>query len=100
LTGIRGRGDNLCFSAIPAISRAIWSAPPPVPAGITNSIGLLGSHAHTGLSGAKNASTIKAQMNEADRQVKFTGTSFRVLPVWEIPSKAKPDSACFSHRSW
>src|SRR5262245_60206235 len=44
-TGIKGRGESLCFSAIPAISRAIWSAPPPVPAGITNSMGLVGSQA-------------------------------------------------------
>ena len=30
---------------MPWISRAIWSAPPPVPAGTTNSTGLVGSHA-------------------------------------------------------
>jgi hypothetical protein len=30
---------------MPAISRAIWSAPPPVPAGMTNSIGFVGSQA-------------------------------------------------------
>jgi hypothetical protein len=44
-TGIKGRGESLCFSAIPEISRAIWSAPPPVPAGMTNSMGFVGSQA-------------------------------------------------------
>ena len=44
-TGIKGRGESLCFSAIPEISRAIWSAPPPVPAGMTNSMGFAGSQA-------------------------------------------------------
>ena len=40
-----GLGESLCFSAMPAMSRAIWSAPPPVPAGMTNSIGRVGSQA-------------------------------------------------------
>ena len=37
---------SLCLTMIPWIRRAIWSAPPPVPAGTTNSTGLLGSHAN------------------------------------------------------
>ena len=45
LTTMIGRGESLCFSAMPAMRRAIWSAPPPVPAGMTNSIGLVGSQA-------------------------------------------------------
>src|SRR5262249_28842723 len=45
LTTMNGFGESSCFSAMPAMSRAIWSAPPPVPAGTTNSIGLAGSHA-------------------------------------------------------
>mgnify|MGYP003693951723 CR=1 FL=1 len=40
-----GTRESLCFSAMPAIRRAIWSAPPPVPAGTTNSMGLVGSQA-------------------------------------------------------
>jgi hypothetical protein len=36
---------NLCFTMMPWIRRAIWSAPPPVPAGTTNSTGLAGSQA-------------------------------------------------------
>src|SRR6185295_36311 len=39
---------SLCLTMIPWISRAIWSAPPPVPAGTTNSTGLVGSHAAAG----------------------------------------------------
>src|SRR3989441_138571 len=42
LTTMSGRGESLCFSAMPEIRRAIWSAPPPVPAGTTNSIGFVG----------------------------------------------------------
>ena len=48
LTTMNGLGESLCFSARPAMSRAIWSAPPPVPAGTTNSTGLVGSHATAG----------------------------------------------------
>src|SRR5688572_23947799 len=36
---------SLCLTMMPWIRRAIWSAPPPVPAGMTNSTGLLGSQA-------------------------------------------------------
>src|SRR5262245_32172063 len=45
LTTMMGRGESLCFSAAPAIRRAIWSAPPPVPAGTTSSMGRVGAHA-------------------------------------------------------
>src|SRR5262245_9269500 len=48
-TTTSGRGDSLYLSTIGAINRAIWSAPPPVPAGTTNSMGLVGSHASTKL---------------------------------------------------
>ena len=62
LTTMSGRGESLCFSASPAISRAIWSAPPPVPAGTTNSIGLVGSHATavagTAISSVRTSATI------------------------------------------
>ena len=52
LTTMMGRGVSLCFSAMPAMRRAIWSAPPPVPAGMTNSMGLVGSQAaHAGVTG-------------------------------------------------
>ena len=45
LTTMTGRGDSLCLSEMPEMRRAIWSAPPPVPAGTTSSIGLVGSQA-------------------------------------------------------
>ena len=66
-TTMMGRGENLCFSAMPAMRRAIWSAPPPVPAGITNSMGLLGSHATTG-AGAANAVRTRAETSAAKRR--------------------------------
>src|SRR5688572_12375165 len=50
---------NLCLTMMPWIRRAIWSAPPPVPAGITNSTGLVGSHA-AWADGAINASAAAA----------------------------------------
>jgi len=42
---IRGQGTRGEFVLLSdsAISRAIWSAPPPVPAGMTNSMGFVGS---------------------------------------------------------
>src|SRR6476620_11278587 len=44
---------SLCLTMIPWIRRAIWSAPPPVPAGTTNSSGLLGSQAQDGVAAAR-----------------------------------------------
>src|SRR4029079_16946480 len=41
--------DRLCFVIMPCITRAIWSAPPPVPAGTMISIGWVGSHACAGI---------------------------------------------------
>src|SRR5512141_3060792 len=40
--------DRLCLVTMPCIVRAIWSAPPPVPAGTMISIGLVGSQALAG----------------------------------------------------
>ena len=45
LTTISGSFISLCLMTMPWIRRAIWSAPPPVPAGTTNSTGLVGSQA-------------------------------------------------------
>src|SRR5688572_12300897 len=36
---------RLCLATTPWVKRAIWSAPPPVPAGMMNSTDLVGSHA-------------------------------------------------------
>jgi hypothetical protein len=47
-TTTSGRGESLYLSTRGAIRRAIWSAPPPVPAGTTNSTGFVGSHAAAG----------------------------------------------------
>ena len=45
LTTMIGCLLRLFFATTPWMKRAIWSAPPPVPAGTTNSIGLAGSQA-------------------------------------------------------
>ena len=45
LMGMRGFDDRSCFSTMVCIRRAILSAPPPLPAMITKSIGFFGSQA-------------------------------------------------------
>ncbi len=52
LTTIRGSFISLYLMTMPCSRRPIWSAPPPVPAGITNSTGLVGSHARAGVAAA------------------------------------------------
>src|SRR3989304_4143299 len=42
---MNGRGDSLCFSMRGEMKRAMISAPPPVPAGTTNSTGFVGPQA-------------------------------------------------------
>jgi len=49
---------------MPWMSRAIWSAPPPVPAGTTSSTGLVGSHA--ACAGAATASIAVANAPAAN----------------------------------
>ncbi len=57
---------SLCLTMMPWIRRAIWSAPPPVPAGTTNSTGLVGSHA--ACAGAANIAPA-AQASAAKRVI-------------------------------
>src|SRR5881409_3164565 len=76
LTTMSGRGESLCFSAMPAISRAIWSAPPPVPAGTTNSIGLVGSQAT-----AEAGSVISSVRPSAPTASSFIARSFARGPA-------------------
>src|SRR5215207_429725 len=55
LTTISDSFISLCLTTMPWIRRAIWSAPPPVPAGTTNSTGLVGSQAAAGNDAAARA---------------------------------------------
>src|SRR4051812_35480775 len=55
LTTTSGCFIRLCLTTMPWIRRAIWSAPPPVPAGTTNSTGLAGSQAAWAVGAAKSA---------------------------------------------
>ena len=48
LTVMIGCFVRLCLATTPWMKRAIWSAPPPVPAGMMNWMGLVGSHAWRG----------------------------------------------------
>jgi hypothetical protein len=52
LTTMSGSFMSLYLMTMPCSSRPIWSAPPPVPAGITNSTGLVGSQAKAGVAAA------------------------------------------------
>src|SRR2546428_1968477 len=72
LTTMIGRGESLCFSAMPWMSRAIWSAPPPVPAGTTNSMGLVGSHAEAGV---VRSVPVSSTTSETDVGVLIIGAS-------------------------
>src|SRR6478672_6264418 len=67
---------SLCLTMMPWIRRAIWSAPPPVPAGTTNSTGLVGSHpaAHAdpcapSTAAAPATTDIKVRKYELQREV-------------------------------
>src|SRR5712692_809353 len=62
-TTMIGRGESLCFSAMPEIRRAIWSAPPPVPAGTTNSIGFVGSQAAPAGAAARTRTRARAVLS-------------------------------------
>jgi hypothetical protein len=65
LTTTIGSFIRLCLMTMPWISRAIWSAPPPVPAGTTNSTGLLGSQAQAGKAQAAPAASRTAAQRAA-----------------------------------
>ena len=57
LTTMMGCALSLFLATTPWIKRAIWSAPPPVPAGTTNSMGLVGSQAWAGAKKLARASS-------------------------------------------
>ena len=96
LTTMIGRGDSLCFSAMPWIRRAIWSAPPPVPAGTTNSICLVGSHAAAGVTTAKPMMSARRSLmtHSPLRRV-----SYETRPVAWIIRSAETCSRYFASRA-
>src|SRR4029079_10909923 len=59
--------DRLCLAMMPCTVRAIWSAPPPVPAGTMISMGLLASQASTAVVGKVNAPPRQTAMPQAKR---------------------------------
>ena len=63
-----GFGISLCFCTMPWIIRAIWSAPPQVPAGMMNSTGLVGCQAASAPAAnttEPNPASIKAEIETA-----------------------------------
>ena len=82
LTTISGCFIRLFLATTPWMQRAIWSAPPPVPAGTTSSTGLVGSHAagrgHRGGTG----NDASARQSPAQRQLTFCDRTFATPPEW------------------
>src|SRR5260221_4761194 len=62
---------RLCLVMIPWIIRAIWSAPPPVPAGTMNSTLRVGSQAAAGVAQRPAAIAVMARANARERSVWF-----------------------------
>ena len=56
---------RLCLAMIDCVRRAIWSAPPPVPAGTMNSTVLVGSQAKAGVSAENAVATTAASRDFA-----------------------------------
>src|SRR6266849_3152636 len=97
-----GCGESLCFSATPLIRRAIWSAPPPVPAGMTNSIGWVGSHARAGPVASAAAMTTGARTKERPtRPWRLIVCPPVGVPVAERPGRAHTGRsfACIARKS-
>jgi hypothetical protein len=67
---IKGFGERLYFEMSGEMNRAIWSAPPPEPAGTTNSTGLVGCQ----------ASAIPIDRKHRTKQQTETPKIFMVLP--------------------
>ncbi len=78
LTTMSGSFINLYLMTMPCSSRPIWSAPPPVPAGITNSTGLVGSHARAGV-GAMAASARTAAAKTFARPLRACEASLFIM---------------------
>ena len=77
LTTISGSFISLCLMMMPCIRRAIWSAPPPVPAGITNSTGLVGSQAAK--AGVAAASARAAAVDRTAPQARVREMRFPIM---------------------
>src|SRR6188768_3607002 len=72
LTTINGCFIRLFLEMTPCKRRAIWSAPPPVPAGTTNSTGLVGSQAAWAEGAARSAAdAAMAQAATVKRVLRF-----------------------------
>src|SRR5262249_10543824 len=70
-------GIRLCLVTMPWITRAIWSAPPPVPAGTMNSTGRVGCHA--ALAGERTEPNTAATPTLKARTVRFMGFTLPVV---------------------
>src|SRR3546814_2788995 len=68
-----GRGIRLCLVTIPWMSRAIWSAPPPEPAGTMKVTCLVGCHA--AMAGVAMIADIRAAPASAPRLLSSTSSA-------------------------
>src|SRR6185369_7375480 len=69
LTTIIGCFIRLFLVMTPCSRRAIWSAPPPVPAGTMNSTGLVGSQAIAGIGAASAHAATASAAIDGDAQI-------------------------------
>src|SRR5688572_17270521 len=77
-----------CFATMPWIARAIWSAPPPVPAGMMNSTFLVGSHASPWVGHAAAIANATAT-SAALRKVSFMpASSLKLCRFWRAAARA------------
>src|SRR6185436_3918116 len=74
---------RLCLATTPWVNRAIWSAPPPVPAGMMNSTDLVGSHARLGPAARETASIIA--LHDEIRLISMTDSSSFVGQTAVLP---------------
>ena len=87
LTTISGSFISLCLMTMPWIRRAIWSAPPPVPAGTTNSTGLVGSQAACAAGAMASKAEASAPATAVTTLFLDRGNELTALsPLWVSPS--------------
>ena len=88
---------RLCLVMMPWIVRAIWSAPPPVPAGMMNSTGREGSHAaDAGIGEPRQPPVTRRQGRHISRIVSFAFSPVEACSlrsfgrIWDVAARRCP----------
>src|SRR5690349_15376511 len=80
---------RLCFCTMPWIMRAIWSAPPPVPAGTTISTALVGCQAARAGVATVDANAAAAAQSQCGRDNSIRRSSSTVATLLEAPMRRR-----------